>query len=469
MNATLRTLTVSLIVLVVSWGSALSRAWAQDSDPEQQAPLLLVLYKDQSGHFSTRIDDQTDDLLLDIDNGTSSPRRLSLPAQPMPELTSQSLLNRQYKSGQRSPMEHMARVLIPFGTAAAVLGGITSDDHNFLSTDFQTNFGHYMVLASVNNLAQYVDETMVELLSAHHLGGVIPPEWAAKGAVAVLMLGMGQVDSVGDKTHLSVGKSIRFFAQSRTIGNASLMLGEVSGQVLDRIVDLPARHRKVVTAALGGLSTGGLYYGLTELIGGRNSTRDLHSKISNATLIGVAKASTPFLEDFVSLGTQDPFWKHLGTHAVLELVSLGAATGLYALVNHYPNNQLYLTRLLAGSFSKFAGLNTVEMIGNKTINMLYPKGLGTAKLLSNTSMKIAAWLSVSLISNQLYRFAGTDPTLMREALLKFRDGVYIAALANGMSTVLGDVVEHIDPINQEPERKQPITLNMSQGQIEKAL
>ncbi len=464
MNATLRSLTLSLITLIIFQGG-MSKSWASTDIPDEQAPMLLVLYKDDSGNFTTHVDEQTDDLLLDIHAAETTPRRLSLPTQPLPELTAQvQSVPTPFKQSPRSPSENMARILIPFGAAAVAFGGISSDDHNFLSADIQTNFGHYMVLASVTNLAQYVDDTMVELLSAHHLGGVIPPEWAAKGAVAVLMLGMGQLESVGDKTHLGVGKSIRFFAQSRTIGNASLMLGEVSGQVLDRIVDLPERHRKVVTAALGGLSTGGFYYGLTELLGGRNQTTDLHSKISNATLIGVAKASTPFLEDFVSLGTENPLWKHLGTHAVLEIVSLGAASGLYALVNRYPNSQLYLTRLLAGSFTKFAGLNTVELIGNKTINMLYPQDPENQKILSSATFKVATWLSVSLITNELYRYTGTNPTLAREALLKFRDGVFIAALANGMSTVLGDVVRHI-----EPERKQPITLNMSQGRIEKAL
>lgn len=436
------------------------------TDPEPPAPTLMVLYQDQSGNFSTRAND-IGDLVLDVKYGQpivlkdTSQQQIPL-LEPLPLSQSKQVFNR-----GPSANKQMARVLIPFGAAALAFDGISNPELNFIGTDFQTNFGHFMVLASVNNLAKYVDEATAELLEEHHLGGVIPPEWAAKGAVAVLMFGAG-VGAVGDKTQLSVGKSITMFSQFKAIDTSRLMLGEVSGQVLDRIVDLAPQTRQIVTAALGGALTGGLYCQLSAMMGNRQLTSELHSKISDSSLLGVKTAAIPFLEDFVSLATDNPLWKHVGTYSVLETMSLAAAGGLYALVNYYPAEEygnsslLYLTALMAGSFSQLAGMSAVEIVGNKSINLIYGDNENKLTMPSRAAIKAGVYLSASLAANALYRHYGygamANP-LLRAALLKFRTGVYIAALTNGVTGLLDDAVQAI-------EQPRPVTVNLANGEVD---
>ncbi|CAM3643602.1 hypothetical protein [Parendozoicomonas haliclonae] len=447
------------------------------AEPERTA--LMVIYKDGSGSFVTETNEDGD-LLLGIGSADAPLGKVSLNTpyndsyyrdasrnyfqnldlELGPHMANTPITTDWTTKGKkhvRSHREHVGRILLPFAAAAAAFGGISDPDLDYKNDNLITNFGHYMVIATVNNLANYVDESLVELLGEHHLGGVIPPEWAAKGAVALLMLGTGQLESVGDKAHLSVGKSIRFFSQSQFIGKASLMLGEVSGQALDRVTSLSPETRKVLTSAIGGAATATSYYLTTELLGGRDSTIDLHSKISNATILGIAKASTPFIDDFISLGTDDPLLKNIGTHALLEVVSLSAAGGLYALVSRTPSHKLagglYATKLIAGSFMKLAGTSAAEMVGNKTINLM----MGERRDWTTTATKALSYLSMSLLANQIYSIygmpVGKSNPLLKEALHKFRDGVYIATITNGVTGLIEDIVRGVEP-------PQPITLDL---------
>ncbi len=442
------------------------------STPEEPKPTIVVLYKDDSGHFVTHtsadgvvnlsIEQHLTEKLADIHftgaDGTQSVLTSGINTKhnmlhaPLNSGYPDTLLighwNTRSLKPRRSTTESLSRLIIPLGGAALTLGGITSGAGlNYMGTELRTNIGHFLVMASVSNLADEVGDTMAALLENHHAGGVISPEWAAKGAVAVLMLGMGQVKSVADTANLSVGDASRFFAQSILIKNTGLLLGEASGQVLDRIVELSPERRTILTSATGGIMTGGLYYFLREVLTEPFSgTQDLKSKISNATVFSVASSTTPFLQDMVSCFTDNPALKNFSTQAIMTSVALPITGGIYGYLlhsaeptNRHLQNGRYLLQLVAGSFAKLSGASLASALNRDTIKPLTGESWATPAVMA------ATYLSLSIAANTVYSaYAGPAGTLRYDGIAKMRDGILSVALASGATAIIEDIIRRAE-------------------------
>ncbi|WP_281647211.1 hypothetical protein [Parendozoicomonas sp. Alg238-R29] len=481
---------------------------------EEPAPTLVVLYKDKSGNVRTQTDSTgttklniRNDLLknlahIHLDTSELGTKTENLDFDRRKQSSDLSLplsLGEEYADSEmdfdwevvdqrprRSRLESWGRVLIPMAGAIAALGGIESTtglpikmngdltrndwyrqkNLDFTSTNLRINMGHYLVLATVSNLVEEVESTLANALEDqnHHLGGIIPPEWAAKGAIAVMLFGGGGLKSVGDKEHLSLGKATQFFAQSQTVKASNLFLGEVPGFMIDKVVGLSPEVRKITTAALGGAMTGGLYTLLSgcieDYVG--KATSDLHSKISNATILGVSTATTPFIKDFVGSYTDSKSLENIGTHAIISSIALPIAGSVYTILYKLDtnNNAAHLVKLAAGSFAKMAGFSLGNLVGRDTIKPY----LGDSKA---TPLAMAvSYLSISFIANATLRYydsTGTIATgaidatskhvgawgpLGREFFLKLRDGIYISAIANGTTAIIEDITRRLDPQEQ---------------------
>ncbi|MTI12298.1 hypothetical protein [Sansalvadorimonas verongulae] len=465
-------------------------AWAEDD----LATTLVVLYKDKTGNVRAETDNNgatkvsfRSDLVksiasIDIDTHALgiNPGGVRLDGKAIPsEIPFRLPLGGRFANSQvdmswelvearprRSSLETMGRLLIPFAGAVAALGGLepTYDSdgelihYDYVGTNFSHNVGHYLIMATMHNLADEIDTNLANLLEdhRHHLGGVISPEWAAKGAVAVIMFGGGGLKNVSKKVEgigksLSLGQATRFFAQSRTISVSNLFLGEVSGQMVDRVTSLSPEVRKVVTKALGGVATGGLYTLLTSAAHAKDSTTDLHGKISNAGIIGVSKAVTPFVRDFVGDFTKNKTLEHMGTHAVMTSLTLPIAAGVYGLL-YLSSDDIqslggagYLTRLAGGSFAKMAGYSMGNIFGKDTLKSYFGDSWGAPLAMSATFVATAMLANAGMIQYNRHSFAGSAG---KEFFLKLRDGIYIATLMNGTTAVIEDVFRRGAPLEQ---------------------
>ena len=507
-----------LFMLLLPFGSL---TWGEEE--QATAPTLVVLYKDKTGNIraetdedgTTRINFRNDmvktisNIHVDISELSSNPGIINMPGKKQPydlplslplgkkNASSSVELDWELVEGRprRSNLETMGRLLIPFAGALAIFGGFNptfeevqpTNEHghdvgekvwkpiplDYTGTDLPQNVGHYLVMATVSNLAQEIDENLANLLedSNHHLGGVIPPEWAAKGAMALIMLGGGGLKGVADKSDLRLGQAIPFFAKSQTVKAANLFLGEVSGQAIDRVTNLSPKVRRIATAAMGGAASGGLYYLLATVLDAQKETKDLHSKISNAAILGVSGALTPFLRDFVGNYTNNKAVENIATHSIVASVALPIGLGVYGILakakGSYDKEDFsgfsYIARLAGGSFAKMAGYAMGNVFGKDTIRSALGDSRATPVAMAATfaaTTALANWPMIQYNTRgSLDKATGKLTnlpygTLGQEFVAKLRDGIYVASITNGATALIEDLTRRLAP------REQRIRLNL---------
>ena len=455
-----------MAILVTGVMSGTSQA---DTHTTQPKSAIIVLYKDKNGILKTTTNDSgvldlaldqhpdvqkirvgarglTDDWDLRTTYSGKSINKVSL---DLGDDFANTPVNLHWTKSEDQPRQSdlfgVSRLLIPLVSAGTLLGG-QAKGGDYGSTNLNTNIGHFMVMATVNNLADFVDAGMTTMLQSHNMGGVISQEWLNRGVIAVLMLTAGGIKSV-KKNDMTLLDASQFYAQSRMAKESNILLGEISGKALDQVITLPEKYRKIVNSVAGGVESGLLYYLLSSwFTDAFDNSRDLHSKISNASVYALHKSLLPIIDDYsVNLICRGYFntsqCREVQTRMVTTLAFTIPSAGVFYLVSYKlgPATKAgYLAKLIAGSFAKISGYNFAA-IAPKLVprSDRYP-GLSLAG-------RATALTITTVASNYLYGHAISpaykpNSDLLSEPIGKVRDGIYGESIAAGVTSLIDDFV-----------------------------